>query len=126
MENKTFFENISDIKDSLRLYLETKISYFGITAFEKSVKMLTALTANGFVILLLWMALMFFSGAGAIYLGNMLESMELGLMIVGGFYIFLSIFFFVFRKKIFSPFIISILVNVLFKDDDDEENTPPK
>ena len=121
MENKTIFENISELKDNLRQYLETRISYYGISAFEKAVKILTAITSRVFVSLLLVIALVFLSAAVAIYLGSILESTELGLLIVGGIYLLLGIVFYAFRKKIFSPIIIRSLADVFFKDDDEDE-----
>lgn len=121
MENKTIFENISELKDNLRQYLETRISYYGISAFEKAVKIFTAITSRVFVILLLFVAIIFLSAAAAIYLGNLLESTELGLLIVGGLYLLLGIVFYAFRKKIFSPIIIRSLVDIFFNDDDEDE-----
>ena len=121
MENKNIFENISELKDNLRQYLETRISYYGISAFEKAVKILTAITSRVFVSLLLVIALVFLSAAVAIYLGSILESTELGLLIVGGIYLLLGIVFYAFRKKIFSPIIIRSLADVFFKDDDEDE-----
>ncbi len=120
MEKKSFFENISELKENLKLYLESKVSYYGITAFEKVVKALTVLTGIGFVLLVIWIALIFFSGAVALYVGNLLESIELGLLIVGGFYIFLGILLSIFKTQIFSALVIKILGNVFFKDDDDK------
>jgi len=121
MENKTIFENISELKDNLRQYLETRISYYGISAFEKAVKILTAITSRIIVSLLVVIALFFLSAAVAIYLGSILESTELGLLIVGGIYLLLGIVFYAFRKNIFSPIIIRSLVDVFFKDDDEDE-----
>jgi hypothetical protein len=121
MENKTFFENISELKDNLRQYLETRISYYGITAFEKSVKIITAVTSHVIVLLLIFVALIFLSAAAAIYIGSFLESTELGLLIVGVLYLLLGIVFYVFRVKIFSPVIIRSLVDIFFRDDDEDE-----
>ncbi|MFN2394516.1 MAG: phage holin family protein [Bacteroidales bacterium] len=119
MENKTIFENISELKENLQQYLETKLSYYGITAFEKAVKILTAVAAQGFVGMLMLIALIFLSAAAAIYIGTLLESTELGLLIVGGFYLLLGLIFYLFRRKIFSSIIIKILVNIFFQDDED-------
>jgi hypothetical protein len=120
MEKNPIFDNISELKENLRLYLETKVSYYGITAFEKAVKILTIITGNGFILMVMWIALIFFSGAVALYIGSLLQSLELGLLIVGGSYFLLGMIFILFRNQIFSPIIIKILVNILFKDDDDD------
>jgi hypothetical protein len=120
MEKNPIFDNISELKENLRLYLETKVSYYGITAFEKAVKILTIITGNGFILMVMWIALIFFSGAVALYIGSLLQSLEMGLLIVGGSYFLLGMIFILFRNQIFSPIIIKILVNILFKDDDDD------
>jgi hypothetical protein len=122
MEKNPIFDNISELKENLRLYLETKVSYYGITAFEKAVKVLTIITGNGFILLVMWITLIFFSGAVALYIGNLLQSIELGLLIVGGAYFLLGMILILFRNQIFSPVIIKILVNILFKDDDDDNS----
>jgi hypothetical protein len=122
MEKNPFFENISELKENLRLYLETKLSYYGLTAFEKAVKILTVITGNGFILLVMWMALIFFSGAVAYYIGSLLDSNELGLLIISGAYFLLGIILIIFRNRIFSSIIIKLLLNVFFKDDDEEES----
>jgi hypothetical protein len=122
MEKNPFFENISELKENLRLYLETKLSYYGLTAFEKAVKILTVITGNGFILLVMWMALIFFSGAVAFYIGTLLDSNVLGLLIISGAYFLLGIILIIFRNRIFSSIIIKLLLNVFFKDDDEEES----
>lgn len=120
MENKSFAENISGIKDNLRLYVETKASLYALMAFDKGVKALTVFISNSVVILFMAMAVFMMSLAVALYLGRLLESFELGLLIVAGFYLLLGIVFLIFKKQIFSRFIITFLVSLFFHDDDDE------
>ncbi len=120
MENKSFAETISGIKENLRLYFETKVSLYALIAFDKSVKALTVFISNSFVIMSMAMAIFLMSLAGALYVGRLLESFELGLLIVAGFYLFLGIIFLIFKRQIFSRFIITFLVGLFFQDDDDE------
>ncbi len=121
MEKKSFFENISEIKENLLLYLEAKLSLLTLLAFQKVAKALTVFVTISTAILFFSLAILFFSGAGVLYLGKLLESYELGLLIVGGFYLFLGFVFFFLKPRIFSRIIIRYLVNVFFKDDDDEK-----
>ncbi|TVQ08363.1 MAG: hypothetical protein EA361_16690 [Bacteroidetes bacterium] len=121
MEKKSFFENISEIKDNLLLYLEAKLSLYILLAFQKLAKALTVFVTISAAILFFSLAILFFSGAGVLYLGKLLESYELGLLIVGGFYLFLGFVFFFFKPRIFNRIIIRYLVTVFFKDDDDEK-----
>lgn len=121
MEKKSFFGNISEIKENLLVYLEAKLSLFTLQVFHKAVKALTVLVTISTVILFLSLALLFFSGAVVLHIGKLLESYELGLVIVGAFYLILGIVFFFLKKQIFSRIIIKYLVSVFFKDDEDEK-----
>ncbi len=123
MEKKSFFENISEIKDNIKIYLDAKISLLTLTAFEKAVKALTSIISSTTIILFIGISFLFFSLAGALYLGKITGSAELGLLIVGGVYLFLGFVFFLFKRQIFSRIIISYLIDVFFKDDD-QENAP--
>lgn len=112
-------EHISGLQYSLRKYLETKLSYYGLAAFEKAARLLTALLGNGVVVAVLLIALIFLSGAGALYIGNLLGSMEIGLLITGAFYLLLALLLYIFRNRIFGPFIIRSLAEVFFQDDEE-------
>ncbi len=122
MEKKSFFENISEIGENLMLYIETNVSLYKLIALEKAVKALTVVVSNTFIILFLVLSLIFFSAAAALYFGRILESTELGLLIVAGGYFLLGIVFYVFKKQIFSRLIIKFLINIFVKDDEDEKH----
>ncbi len=116
MEGKELLARIAALKDNLQKYLETKASYYGIVAFEKAVKVLSLFMANALLMIVGFLALLFMSGAAAIYLGILLESYWLGMLLTGGFYLFLMLIFFVGRKRIFGRMAIRILLNVFFSD----------
>ena len=121
MDGKEILGHIAGLKDNVRQYLETKISYYGILAFEKAVKLLSMIMANVVIITLLLLALLFLSGVAAISIGLLLESYPLGMLIVGGFYLLLSLFFLAMRKRIFGRMAIKILLKI-FMDEDAETN----
>lgn len=120
MEGKSFFENISGLREELLHYVETKVSYYSLSAFEKSVKLTTSLASSSIIVLILLLALVFLSAAAGLYIGLLLESLELGLLIIGGFYLLLGIVFIIFRKKIFSRFIIKAMAEAFFHEDETE------
>lgn len=119
MDGKSLLEHIAGLQDSLRKYLETKLSYYGLLAFEKAAKLLTAFLGNGVIIAALLIALIFLSGAGALYVGSLLGSMELGLLIVGAFFLLLALLMYIFRNRLFGPYIIRSLAEVFFQDDEE-------
>lgn len=117
MDGKEILGHIAGLKDNIREYLETKISYYGILAFEKAVKLLSMIMANVVIITLLLLALLFLSGAAALLIGTLLDSYMLGMLIVGGFYLLLSVIFLARRKSIFGRMAINILLKI-FTDED--------
>jgi len=121
MEGKSFFQNISEFRENLLKYVETHVSYYGLVAFEKAVKLVSSLVSSTVTLLLIMLALIFFSGAAGLYFGKLLQSYELGLLIIGGFYLLLGIVFFIFRKKIFSRVVIKSLGEVFFQDDEKQD-----
>jgi hypothetical protein len=123
MEGKSFFENISELRENLLKYLETKVSYYGLVAFEKTSQLVSSLVSSTVIILIMLLALLFFSAAAGLYFGRLLGSYELGLLIIGGFYLLLGIVFIIFRKKIFGGFAIKTLGEVFFQEDENEENS---
>ncbi len=119
MDSKSLLDHLFRLKESIKKFLETKISYLGLTAFEKAVKVLSFLLSNMVVILVFFLAFIFLSAAASIYLGRITGHFELGLLIIGGFYLFIGLILFGFRKKIFSPLVIKALSKVFFNEDED-------
>ncbi len=122
MEGKELLAHIVSLKDNIQKYIETRLSYYGILAFEKAAKALSLLIANLVVAAILLLALLFISGAAAWFLGGLLDSYGFGMLIVGGFYLLLALVFFARRKSIFGRAAIRILLNLFLRDD----STDPK
>ena len=117
MEGKELLAHIVSLKDNIQKYLETRLSYYGILAFEKAAKALSLLIANLVVAAILLLALLFISGAGAWFLGDLLGSYGYGMLIVGGFYLLLALVFFASRRRVFGRAAIRILLNIFIRDD---------
>lgn len=117
MDGRKMLEHIAGLKDNIRKYFEAKISYYGVLAFEKAMKLLSVLIANFVIITLGFLALVFFSGAAAIWLGMLLGNTLFGLLIIGGFYFLLAMILFLWRKNIFGRIAIKILTSIFIDED---------
>ena len=121
MDGRELLEHIAGLKDNARRYLETRISYYGVLAFEKAVGLLTMLMANSAVFAMIVIALFFLSGACSLWIGEMLGSSLLGMLIIGGFYLLLALILFVWRKKIFGRIAIKALIKIFLDEDAGED-----
>ncbi len=126
MDTRVLLEHIAGIKDNLQKYVETKVSYYGMLAFEKSVRMLGLFMAHVVVLMIGLLALLFLSGAAAVLLGDVLDSSWMGLLIVGGFYLLIGLFVFARRRSIFGRWAIRSLVHLFFSEDDEENSERKK
>ncbi len=118
MEGKEILSQIARITDHIKAYVETKLSYLGVVAFEKAVKVISLLMANAFVLMAGLLALFFLSGAAAIYIGSLLHSLLYGMLIVAGFYLLLMIILVAARKRIFGRMAIRIVKQIVVPDDE--------
>ncbi|MFO7874035.1 MAG: hypothetical protein ACQESY_09960 [Pseudomonadota bacterium] len=116
MDVKELFSHLVALKDTIRSYLETTIAYYGVTAFEKAAKVFSFFMVNLVVLVVGLLALLFLSGAAALYLGEYLDSYALGMLIVGGFYLLVLLIVFVLRKQIFGRFAIRALKNIILDE----------
>jgi hypothetical protein len=123
MDVRALFEHISGLRENLHKYLEAKVSYYGLVALEKAVRLLTTFMGNAVIIAVFLIAILFFSGAAALYIGTLLESYELGLLIMGGFFFLIAIVLLLFRGKIFGRCIIRSIKNVFLNEDDKESKS---
>jgi len=117
MDGKSFLDHISGLRESLQKYLETKLSYYGLLAFEKAARLVSSLLGNAVALVLFFVSLVFLSGAGALYLGRLLGSLEYGLLAAGGIYLLLALVFYGFRRKIFGPCVVRSLAELFFHGD---------
>ena len=122
MEGKEILSQIARITDHIKAYVETKLSYLGVVAFEKAVKVISLLVANAFVLMAGLLALFFLSGAAAIYIGSLLNSLLYGMLIVAGFYLLLMIILVAARKRIFGRMAIRIVKQIVVPDDEPKAN----
>jgi hypothetical protein len=117
MDGKSLLENLSELKESLQDYIETRVSYYGMLALEKTVRLLTRFLSAGLLIAVLLLAMLFLSAAGALYIGSLLGRLEFGLLVVGGFYLLLAFLIYLLRNRLLSSFVTRSLVNTFFGDE---------
>ncbi len=121
MDYRSIAESFAELKESIQKYIEAKVSYYSLTAFEKTVKVLTYVYSSGIIIAVLTIALILLALSAGIYLGRALESIELGIMIIGAAFLLMGLILYLLRGKIFSPCIIRALLRIFFEEKDDQK-----
>lgn len=111
---------LTDLKEDLTKYLDLRLQYIKLSAFEKISKLASALVS---VIIILFFSLfgtLFLFLTLAIYMGDLTGNRTMGFAIVSGFFIVMLLLYFAFGKKSLEQKITNKIVDILANDDDEE------
>lgn len=103
MAFEEFKEDLMGAEADMRSYIENSDEYLRLRLFKVVMHHLTGITQFFLIGIGFIFALLFLSFAACLALSEMLDSYFSGFIIVGGFYIFVGILFYVFREKLNAP-----------------------
>lgn len=111
---------LTDLKEDLTEYLDLRMQFIKLSAFEKISKLSSALVS---VIIILFFSLfgtLFIFITIAIYLGQLTDNRALGFAIVSAFFVVMLLLYFAFGKNTLERKITNKIVDVLVNDDEEE------
>jgi phosphoglycerol transferase MdoB-like AlkP superfamily enzyme len=116
------FKKIESLVERLREYVNTRITQVKLSVAEKISKVAALMIALLMATLVFFLFLVLASIAGAIAIGQQLDNMWLGFLIMAGIILFICILIWVLKDKLIRVPIMNMLVKALFdKDKEDEE-----
>ncbi|WP_194851595.1 hypothetical protein [Nonlabens antarcticus] len=89
--SKTIKENFEDLSTTGQRYIESSIAFYKLDFFKKAITVAVDGSHKLILAFFLLIALLFLSIAAGIYIGGLLDSLPLGYLIIGLFYIFIMI-----------------------------------
>jgi len=110
-------ENIQDIREDITGLLESNMAYYKLWLFKVITKSFSALLKVILIGIFLVVALAFFSIAAAIAIGEALDNMAHGFLIVGGFYFLVCAIIYICRRSIEKP-IIETFSEIFYNEED--------
>ena len=125
MENfaeKTF----SGFKNDISTYVETRLELMKLNTYERVAKTMAVFSYGIVLVLLAFFAILFLFLALGFFLGEILNSVALGFLLVVGMYLLLFGLILLFREKISARVTNEIITAMMSKDEkEDEETTDP-
>ena len=125
MENfaeKTF----SGLKNDISTYVETRLELMKLNTYERVAKTMAVFSYGIVLVLLAFFAILFLFLALGFFLGEILNSVALGFLLVVGMYLLLFGLILLFREKISARVTNEIITAMMSKDEkEDEETTDP-
>ncbi len=109
------FDQIGDLVNKARDIAETKAEIFKLKAAHKvslTLSSIITIVAISFIAVIILMVL---SVGVAVLIGQKMEDMSMGFFIVGGFYLLVGLFLFVFRKKILATPLSNLIIDKMIQ-----------
>jgi len=109
-------ENLEEIQENTKAYIDTSIAYYKLWGFKVAMKS-TTLALNFFLIAMcLVIVLLFVSIAGSLALGQYFHSYPLGFLCIAGIYLLLALLLFLVKDKIVEGPILEKFSEIFFNE----------
>jgi len=108
--------NVNDIQENTKAYLDSSIAYYKLWGFKVAMKSTTMVIKFFLIAVFLLIFLLFVSIAGAVLLGELVASYALGFLIVAGIYLLLAVLLFFVKDKIIEGPILERFSEIFFND----------
>jgi hypothetical protein len=122
MGNQTITENFNELSTSVKKYIQAHVDLIKVRLLEKLVKVGTYFFSFVTLILILAFILISLTFAFSFWYGQVYGDFVGGFLISAGFYLFVAILVFLFRKQLFTNNIIRNLSQILFSDEENEND----
>ncbi|MFA7116908.1 MAG: hypothetical protein WC140_06760 [Bacteroidales bacterium] len=116
-QNKLPYE---DSLDSIKEYVDLKIDEKKLILTKNLAILFNKIIYFFIIILVIGLAIGFLSSFLSQWINSLLNSNDLGTLIVGGFFILIGIIVFLFRKKLFTNSMVKMFINMFFNNKEDE------
>jgi len=109
-------ENLEDIQEHTKAYIDSSIAYYKLWGFKVAMKSTTLALKFFLIAMCLVVVLLFISIAGALALGLYFHSYPLGFISIAGIYLLLALLLFLVKDKIVEGPILEKFSEIFFND----------
>ncbi|MCU4177678.1 phage holin family protein [Carboxylicivirga sp. N1Y90] len=107
-------DEVKEVKDDFEEYVKAQVDLIKLHSAQSISQFLSGFIVKTVLFYLMFFALLFLSMAVALWLGRVLDSNELGFVIVAGFYMLCGLLFLSVRKKLIEKPIIKSVIELFF------------
>jgi hypothetical protein len=116
------FTKAEELADHVKEYVNTRVAIAKLDVAEKTSGVIANATAGVVVAVVLVLALIFGSIAGAYALGEWTGRMYWGFLIMAGFYLLAGVVVWNMRERLIRIPVMNAIIGQLFKEDNDGKN----
>ena len=123
---ENFSENINELKKELEEFLQARFDLTRLHIAGELSRFITGFLTKTVSLYLLFFALMFFSIAGALLLGQWINSYVIGFASIGLIFLLATFIFWLLRKRLIERPIVRNFIELMFPKFDHDEETEEK
>ena len=116
------FNNAEGFVDQVKEYVNIRLAQLKLLFAEKTSKVMAVMIAVVMSALVFFLFLVLICIAGAIAIGQWLESIWLGFVIVGGVVLIIGVILWMAKDRLIGKPIMNALIKVMFDKDEDEKD----
>jgi uncharacterized membrane protein YdbT with pleckstrin-like domain len=116
------FKNAETFVEQVKEYVNTRLAQLKLSFAEKTSKVMAVMIAVVLSALVLFLFLLLICIAGAIVIGQRLESFWLGFVVVGGIVLIVGLILWIFKDGIIRRPIMNALIKAMFDKEEDEKH----
>ena len=109
-------ENVEDIQENTKAYLESSMAYYKLWGFKVAMKSTTLMVKFFLISICMLIVLLFISVAGALAIGKLVDSYVFGFLIVAGIYLVLALLLFLVKDKVIEGPVLEKFSEIFFND----------
>lgn len=116
--SKDLSENLVELNETAKEYVQTKLELVKLTVLEKITKLSLYLISFQIIILLVFLFVTFLTTSFVVWYEQNYQNIFISLLIVSGLLVFIGILFFTVFKKLIIKNLLSNLSEILFEEDE--------
>jgi len=116
------FNNAETFVDEVKEYMNTRLAQLKLSFAEKTSKVVAIMIAVVLLALVFFLFLVLICIAGAIAIGQWLESFWVGFLLIGGIVLLVGFILWVSKDRLIRRPIMNALINAMFDKDEDEKD----
>ena len=116
------FNNEETFVDQVKEYVNTRLAQLKLSFAEKTSKVIAIVIAVVMLALVFFLFLVLVCVAGAIVIGQWLESFWLGFLVMAGIVLFAGFILWISKDRLIRRPIMNALINAMFDKEEDEKD----
>ena len=115
--SKDLIENVSELNDSVKSYIKTKVDLIKLSILEKTTRFISYIFSMLVIILFSIMVIGFLFAAFAVWYGQTSGNYYAGLLIAAGCMVIIAALFIMLRNKIITNSVIKKFAEIIYEED---------